>query len=90
MFQKIITIILTTSILFSCQQESDKSVEQASAKVEVTTILETSIMPKKTAPAQVTIKQLSFTATVKYMNVEGGFFGLITKEGKHWLPMNLK
>jgi hypothetical protein len=38
---------------------------------------------------KVDLKQLSFTATVKYMNLEGGFFGLVSKEGKHWLPMNL-
>ncbi|MFB0998618.1 MAG: hypothetical protein QMC13_00075, partial [Colwellia sp.] len=39
---------------------------------------------------KVDMKQLSFTARVQYMNLEGGFFGLVSKEGKHWLPMNLK
>ena len=29
------------------------------------------------------------TATIKYMNFEGGFFGLITAEGEKLLPMNL-
>ena len=23
------------------------------------------------------------------MNLEGGFFGLVSNEGKHWLPLNL-
>jgi len=36
------------------------------------------------------VKEVSFTATVKYMNIEGGFYGLLTKEGQRWLPMNLK
>jgi hypothetical protein len=28
-------------------------------------------------------------ATVKYFNLEGGFYGLITKDGHKYLPMNL-
>jgi len=29
------------------------------------------------------------TATVKYMEFEGGFWGLITENGQKFLPMNL-
>ncbi|NQZ21687.1 MAG: hypothetical protein HRT53_06460 [Colwellia sp.] len=36
------------------------------------------------------LKEVSFTATVKYIKVEGGFYGLLTKDGQRWLPMNLK
>lgn len=28
-------------------------------------------------------------ATVKYFNIEGGFYGLITEQGQKYLPMNL-
>ncbi len=30
------------------------------------------------------------TATVKYFDLEGGFFGLITEDGQRFLPTNLK
>ncbi|MFX1535864.1 MAG: hypothetical protein ACFFDI_16740 [Promethearchaeota archaeon] len=30
------------------------------------------------------------TGTVKFMDLEGGFFGIITDEGKHYDPINLE
>ncbi len=45
---------------------------------------------KKLSSEQAIVKEMSFTATVKYMKMEGGFYGLLTKEGQRWLPMNLK
>ncbi len=44
----------------------------------------------KLSSEQAEVKEVSFTATVKYMKIEGGFYGLLTKEGQRWLPMNLK
>lgn len=44
----------------------------------------------KISSEQSGVKEVSFTATVKYIKVEGGFYGLLTKEGQRWLPMNLK
>lgn len=82
--------MFSASLLMSCQQQKVKSADQTSANVEVTAVSETSRIPKLSPPIQSKTKELSFTATIKYMNLEGGFFGLITKEGKHWLPMNLK
>jgi hypothetical protein len=63
---------------------------ESSAKIEIVTKPEVSKVSLKSSFTKADAKQLSFTATVKYMNLEGGFFGLISKEGKHWLPMNLK
>lgn len=45
---------------------------------------------KKPSTQQPALQEISFTATVKYINLEGGFFGLLTTEGQHWLPVNLK
>jgi hypothetical protein len=97
MFRKITYIVLLGSTLMSCQQnsttsvvKSTASVEKASVKVEEVSKSEVAKMSIKPSLGKVDLKQLSFTATVKYMNLEGGFFGLVSKEGKHWLPMNLK
>jgi hypothetical protein len=44
----------------------------------------------KLSSEQTGVKEISFTATVKHMKMEGGFYGLLTEEGQQWLPMNLK
>jgi len=97
MFRKIAYIVLLGSTLMSCQQSSTSSVEKptdevekAPVKVEEVSKSEVAKMSIKPSLGKVDLKQSSFTATVKYMNLEGGFFGLVSKEGKHWLPMNLK
>jgi len=34
-------------------------------------------------------QQISLQAKVQFFALEGGFYGLITKQGKHYLPLNL-
>lgn len=34
-------------------------------------------------------KPLSFKGTVKYVNIEGGFWGIVSDDGKHYEPLNL-
>ncbi len=34
-------------------------------------------------------KTISATGTVKYFNLEGGFYGIVTDQGGHFLPENL-
>jgi hypothetical protein len=70
MFKSIISVVLITVVLFSCQQKPEQAMNQFSSE-------------------QRGIKEVSFTAILKYMKLEGGFYGLVTKEGQHWLPMNL-
>jgi len=47
-------------------------------------------MVNKFSTEQPRVKEISFTATVKYMQMEGGFYGFLTEDGQRWLPMNLK
>ena len=35
------------------------------------------------------IEKLSSTGTITYMSLEGGFYGIITDKGDHYLPENL-
>jgi hypothetical protein len=70
------------------KQKSANPIDKT-AQLDVVVKSEVSKVSVKPSLTKVDLKQLSFTATVKYMNLEGGFFGLVSKEGKHWLPMNL-
>jgi len=90
MFKKIASVVLTISLLFSCQQNPISSTKITASKAEVIRVSKVSEMPKKSRSVQAEVKPLIFIATVQYMNLEGGFFGLVSKEGKHWLPINLK
>jgi hypothetical protein len=88
MYKKVTVLALTISLLFSCQQAVTKPTDKVSPDLDMSK----SVIPKKSPKyisTEVDMKQLSFTATVKYMNLEGGFFGLVAKDGKHWLPTNL-
>jgi hypothetical protein len=84
MFRQIACLVLISSLLISCQQEPVNSTKLTVTKTEVAGVSKVAEMPE-----EIEMKQLSFTATVQYLNLEGGFFGLVSKEGKHWLPMNL-
>lgn len=106
MFIKIFFVTLSMSTLMSCQQEPINSVDKTSANEEKVTPSEISdktsgnenLVSKseklkanpKNSLTKVDIGQLSFIATIRYMNIEGGFFGVISKDGKRWLPLNLK
>jgi len=66
-----------------------KLIDKASVNEDVVSISEELKMSAKSSLHKADMNQLSFIATVKYMNFEGGFFGVISEEGKHWLPLNL-
>jgi len=96
MIKKIACMFLVSSLLISCQQEQNRSTKIAEkntteiGSVQAKSPTEKGLkMPTKKLSNQVDAKQLSFTATVTFMNLEGGFFGLVSNEGKHWLPLNL-
>lgn len=36
------------------------------------------------------MERVMMQGTVRFMNLEGGFYGIITKDGRRLLPMNLK
>jgi hypothetical protein len=89
MYKKIAVLVLTSCLLFSCQQAITQPIEEAYSELGTARMGDLNKSPEDLSD-EVHIKQLSFIATVKYLNLEGGFFGLVSKEGKHWLPVNLK
>lgn len=102
---KPIIIALSLSLLWGCQSESDSQttqaeevstvVEQASENAnKETTEQEASAKPEmgklvlnKDAVAE---EETSFEVTVQFLNLEGGFYGLVTEDGRKLLPMNLE
>lgn len=65
--------------LVACQSpEEQVSVEQTAKETEMTKEI---VQPQETSEV--------YTATVKYIELEGGFYGLLTKDGKKLLPKNL-
>lgn len=74
----ILTLAITLSLLLAgCSQANhEQGVEQKSATAGTT-----KVAAKKT--------QVWQQVTVKRFDFEGGFFGLVGKEGKRLLPMNL-
>jgi len=79
---KLLVIILMTAIT-ACQPSSPIK-SQLEVKKELNEVM---------AREQVEVKNSSVEqwhkVTVKYFDFEGGFYGLISNEGKKFLPMNL-
>ena len=89
MYKRITVLVLVNSVLFSCHQGVSKTTVEDNLERPYPAISKMPETSPKSSLTKAKIKQIFFTATVKYMNLEGGFFGLIDKDGKHWLPMNL-
>jgi hypothetical protein len=69
--------ITLSFLLASCSQEhSEQGVEIQPAKIGTTQV-------------EAKITETWQQVTVKYLDFEGGFFGLVRKDGKKLLPMNL-
>lgn len=61
------------------------------SKEEVTNPAQPTEKPvKKVEAKKVSDKAAWQFATIKYFNLEGGFYGLITQSGTKYLPMNLE
>jgi len=86
MYYKIILLIVCVSCLLSCKQALITPENKMTNSAEVVPVRDLKVLKKtgKDLPQKV-----SFIATIKYMDFEGGFYGLTTNDGKHWLPMNL-
>ncbi len=81
--KKILITLLISFPLLSCQAEQAVSSSMQSIKNNV------EIMPEK----QVVIKDKKlmneYKGTIHFLNLEGGFYGIITDKGMKLLPMNL-
>jgi hypothetical protein len=66
---------------------SDKKIQQEIKASEVTTIkqLNTKLLNKN----KVKVNMISVEGTIRYFDLEGGFYGIVTDKGQKLLPLNL-
>ena len=90
------TIFSLVAFISSCsqtEQEDKKLVEQSNISAPISEVplkpVKIKKVNKQTDPQSSDKKQPWQYATVTFLNLEGGFFGLITEQGDKLLPMNL-
>jgi hypothetical protein len=85
-------VIVCLMILFvsSCAPPPVDQTQVGQTQVEQTQVPEAKqkILPKE-KPSMIKIKQLWQQVTVKHINLEGGFYGLVSENGSKLLPMKL-
>lgn len=93
-FKKSVIVFISVFLLVACSEQATATIEKE--KVKSTPKAPVSKPSPQSSPnlvkssSQITgIKIMWQTATVKYMQLEGGFWGLVTDKGQQLLPMNL-
>ncbi len=81
----IFLLVLIVSACGSINVEQDKLSQQK--QIVLTEIKDSRVI--KSNPEVTKIKQTWQKVSVKYFGLEGGFYGLISKDGAKLLPMNL-
>ncbi len=80
--------LVMSLFLFSCQSSEIKvganTVKQENSVTNIPSIMKTSVAKK------VEFKMMWMQGRVQFLDFEGGFYGIITDDGKKLLPMNLK
>lgn len=88
---KLISVIFTLILVVSCNQTTEEKTTKVASDIQSNEI----VVEKQTEKRKGTIQQIKTEplkwqqARVKYLNLEGGFYGLITHSGNKYLPMNL-
>lgn len=78
------------SVLFICGLILSGCQQQASAPVQKNDLSQTSTQePSLKTEKSMPKKSLTYQGTIQYFELEGGFYGIITQQGKKLLPMNL-
>jgi len=83
LFKSNITVYIITLLLCAC----NASVQ--SAKSENSTIESNNLSKALTKDNVTQVAQEWLKAKVIFLNLEGGFYGIVTDDGKHLLPVNL-
>ncbi|MFT5521940.1 MAG: hypothetical protein ACI9IA_002546 [Enterobacterales bacterium] len=82
MMYKTISILFISLMIINLAACSNMEPEAQLSKEEIT--IDEAAMEDKP------LKLMTLTATVTYIDLEGGFYGLITDKGKKLLPINLE
>jgi len=88
----IVSAVLLLVLITGCEQISQKKSTEAADKNQGSeVVLETAKVEQKKDIIKAVKPEAIYwqQARVKYLNFEGGFYGLITHNGDKYLPMNL-
>lgn len=83
---KIASFIVGLLLIVGCPQKNDASQEiKASNEVQQVEV----VKEHQPLKEQTVNKNLTYRGTVKYFDLEGGFFGIVTDKGQKFLPQGL-
>lgn len=83
---KIASFIAGLLLIVGCPQKNDAS-QEIKASNEVQQVK--AVKEHQPLKEQTVNKNLTYRGTVKYFDLEGGFFGIVTDKGKKLLPQGL-
>lgn len=78
-----ILVLLSLFLFLGCQQ----NLASQATNADQVTLDKNDIKPVVEKPTKET--HMSYKGTIKYFNMEGGFYGIITEKGEKLLPSNL-
>ena len=87
---KSIKLILVSALMFSavaCQQNNEKA--PANETVTPAPVADVKLVEQPVKEQTPVKKSLPYRGTVKYIGLEGGFFGIVTDKGQKFLPFGL-
>ena len=89
MLLKLLAITTVMSLFSGCskQPESDSRTKDDSAQQQVISAADNPV--KAVEEKYLAAQKKVITATVTYIDLEGGFYGLVTQDGERYLPTNL-
>jgi hypothetical protein len=70
-------LITLLSSLIGCQQQANSQAEEPKTE------------SKELTEKKQELKAMTFQGTIRHMKLEGGFYGIVTVDGKKLLPQNL-
>ena len=83
---KIVSFIVGLTLIAGCPQKNETSQANAAGKEQLPVLDKERHQQIK---ERLVNKELSYRGTVKYFNLEGGFFGIVTDKGQKFLPQGL-
>lgn len=93
--RQLVMIFVMLCFLFACQSEDEFA---SATKTEHTATNKTAVKSEKVVKVKVIEKSnvkkvvanmITVQGTIHYFDLEGGFYGIITKNGQKLLPLNL-
>ncbi len=89
--KKILMTLIITLPLFACQAEQEQTNTVVDKKVSASPqqVNNLTVVPAKQLAVKDKKSMSEYKGTIHFLNLEGGFYGIVTENGVKLLPMNL-